>query len=76
MQGKNKENVYYSIIEESGPAHCKSFVAGVYFQNQLLATGEGKSKKEAEQSAAGKVLSDREFLESLNEKGKLDETTL
>ncbi|NLX03299.1 MAG: ribonuclease III [Syntrophomonadaceae bacterium] len=76
VQGKNKENVHYAIIEESGPAHCKSFVAGVYFQDQLLATGEGKSKKEAEQNAAGKVLIDQEFLASLNGKGKLDETTL
>lgn len=75
VQGKNKENVHYSIIEESGPAHCKNFVAGVYFQNQLLAAGEGKSKKEAEQNAAGKVLKNRDLVESIG-KGKYSETTL
>ena len=56
VQARDKENVSYAIIEESGPAHAKVFVAGVYYREQLLATGEGKSKKEAEQKAAQKVL--------------------
>lgn len=75
VQGKNKENVYYAIIEESGPAHCKNFIAGVYFQNQLLATGEGKSKKEAEQNAAGKVLRDQGMVKNIGN-GKYSATTL
>lgn len=58
VQARDKENVSYAIIEESGPAHAKVFVAGVYYREQLLATGEGKSKKEAEQKAAQKVLQD------------------
>ncbi|MGI5911983.1 MAG: ribonuclease III [Syntrophomonadaceae bacterium] len=70
VQSKNKENVHYSIIEESGPAHSKNFIAGVYFKNQLLATGKGKSKKEAEQNAAGKVLENRELIPNID-KGKL-----
>jgi ribonuclease-3 len=65
VQGKNKENVSYSIIEESGPAHAKSFVAGVFFREKILASGEGKSKKEAEQNAAEKVLKDQDFLNKL-----------
>ncbi|SHH01672.1 RNAse III [Thermosyntropha lipolytica DSM 11003] len=56
VQAKSSENVSYSIIKETGPAHCKNFVAGVFFQGKLIATGEGKSKKEAEQNAAEKVL--------------------
>ena len=76
VQGSNKENVHYSIIEETGPAHCKNFIAGVYLQERLLAAGEGKSKKEAEQSAAGKVLKDQEILESINGKGNDSETAL
>lgn len=56
VQGKYGQNVSYKIVEESGPAHAKSFVAGVFYDNQLLTTGAGKSKKEAEQNAARKVL--------------------
>ncbi|MEN6350121.1 MAG: ribonuclease III [Syntrophomonas sp.] len=65
VQGKDKENVSYTIIDESGPAHAKTFVAGVFYKEQLLASGEGKSKKEAEQNAAEKVLKDSNILGSL-----------
>jgi len=61
VQGKSKENVTYVIINESGPAHSKTFIAGVFYQEQLLATGKGKSKKEAEQNAAEKVLKNNLF---------------
>jgi ribonuclease-3 len=61
VQSKNKQNVYYEIISESGPAHAREFVAGVYFQGQLLGTGSGKSKKEAEQKAAESVLNNQEL---------------
>ncbi|MCX5780381.1 MAG: putative dsRNA-binding protein, partial [Firmicutes bacterium] len=56
VQARSNDNVHYEIIGESGPAHAKNFVAGVYFQYELLARGQGKSKKEAEQNAAGKAL--------------------
>ncbi|NLJ71593.1 MAG: ribonuclease III [Syntrophomonadaceae bacterium] len=56
VQGKYGHNVTYDIVEESGPAHAKHFVAGVFYNNLLLATGKGKSKKEAEQNAAEFVL--------------------
>ncbi len=62
VQGRNKENVTYAIVKESGPAHCKTFTAGVFYKKQLLATGEGRSKKEAEQNAAKKALQDISFL--------------
>lgn len=62
VQGKTKENVCYAIIEESGPAHARFFKAGVYFQDRLLAVGEGNSKKEAEQKAAERVLQDTSIL--------------
>lgn len=65
VQGKDKENVSYAIIEESGPAHAKTFVTGVSYKEQLLATGEGKSKKEAEQNAAERVLKDPDILKSI-----------
>ncbi len=66
VQGKNKQNVYYEIIDESGPAHARLFMAGVYYQGQLLETGSGKSKKEAEQKAAEAVLNDEKVLQALD----------
>ena len=39
-------------VEESGPDHQKSFRATVRVAGQTYGTGEGKSKKEAEQQAA------------------------
>ena len=52
VQKHHEENVHYSILDATGPDHDKRFLAGVYFKNQLLAQGKGKSKKEAEQEAA------------------------
>jgi len=65
VQGKNKQNVSYQITKECGPAHAKVFEAGVYYKDRLLAVGQGRSKKEAEQNAAEKVLKNRQLLCSL-----------
>jgi ribonuclease-3 len=65
VQARSKDNVYYEILSESGPAHAKSFEAGVFFKGQLLASGHGKSKKEAEQNAAEKALANGVILERL-----------
>ncbi len=65
VQARSKDNVSYEIISETGPAHAKSFEAGVFFKNELLASGQGKSKKEAEQNAAEKALADGVILERL-----------
>jgi len=40
------------VVTESGPDHDKSFVAVAMVAGQVLAQGEGKSKREAEQFAA------------------------
>ncbi len=42
----------YVMIGESGPAHDKVFRIALYIQGKLMAEGEGRSKKEAEQKAA------------------------
>src|SRR3989344_7940918 len=42
----------YRLIKESGPDHDKHFTVGVYLDKELVASGEGKSKQEAEQDAA------------------------
>jgi len=46
----------YKILEQSGPDHDKVFVVGAYIGNEKVATGEGRSKQEAEQAAAEKAL--------------------
>lgn len=50
---------HYTVLEETGPDHDKHFLVGVYAKEDLLAKGEGKSKQEAEQSAARKALEAR-----------------
>ncbi len=47
---------YYSVLKETGPDHDKHFLVGVYVKEILLAQGEGKSKQEAEQTAARRAL--------------------
>jgi ribonuclease-3 len=65
VQARSRTNVHYEIIEESGPAHARHFVAGVFYQTKLLATGQGNSKKEAEQDAAEKVMANLSLLDGL-----------
>ncbi len=43
-------------VTGSGPDHDKRFEADVYVAGRLLATGRGRSKKEAEQDAARRAL--------------------
>ena len=56
LQEKLQENgeveIEYKIIEETGPDHNKNFKAQVKFNGEILAIGEGKSKKAAEMEAA------------------------
>lgn len=56
IQKFSKSAIIYEIIDEKGPDHDKVFVAQVIHEDQVLGVGEGKSKKEAEQSAAGDAL--------------------
>jgi len=46
----------YEIVEETGPAHDRHFVAQVSVMGQPIANGEGASKKAAEQAAAKSAL--------------------
>lgn len=54
-QSKNKKTPNYKIIEEVGPQHDKVFVVEVSYMDEILAVGQGKTKKEAEQNAAYKA---------------------
>ena len=42
----------YKTISEAGPDHDKQFTVGVYLEAEKVAEGNGRSKQEAEQSAA------------------------
>jgi ribonuclease-3 len=49
----------YKTIKENGPDHDKSFTVGVYLGKELVASGDGNSKQDAEQAAARKALEKR-----------------
>lgn len=51
-QAKSKELPEYSIVKETGAAHNKTFLVQVAYAGNVLASAEGKSKKQAEQQAA------------------------
>jgi ribonuclease-3 len=51
----------YEITGQSGPPHAPVFTAAVSWQGKLLATGEGKTKKAAEQAAALNAIQNSEF---------------
>ena len=42
----------YLLVKESGPAHNKMFKMSLSLDGKIIAEGEGKTKKEAEQKAA------------------------
>lgn len=56
IQGRLKKEFCYELLEESGPEHNKMFHVSVRMEGELLGSGEGRSKKAAEQQAAYKAL--------------------
>lgn len=46
----------YKVLKESGPDHAKYFQIGVFLGEEMVATGEGSSKQEAEEQAAKNAL--------------------
>ena len=51
-QSLTKETPVYTLVSESGPDHKKTFTVDVSYKNEVIARGEGKTKKDAEQKAA------------------------
>lgn len=49
-------HVNYELIGETGPDHCKTFSYRVYVNGKPAGEGSGRTKKEAEQMAAGCAL--------------------
>lgn len=61
-QEKESTTPIYKTIKEEGPDHDKHFTVGVYLNKDLIASGDGKSKQEAEQSAARAALEAKKWL--------------
>ena len=67
VQEKAQEYVHvtpsYKVTAESGPDHDKRFIVGIYFGNDLIAEGRGKSKQEAETKAAEAALHAKDWFD-------------
>ncbi len=46
----------YKVVEETGPDHDKRFVVGVFLDKEMVTSGQGASKQEAEIAAARAAL--------------------
>jgi ribonuclease-3 len=53
----------YRVLHETGPDHDKHFTIGVFFGEDRIAEGKGKSKQEAEQAAARAALEAKDWLD-------------
>jgi len=47
---------HYQILDEVGPDHAKIFTVGLYLDEEMIATGKGSSKQEAQVEAAANSL--------------------
>lgn len=52
VQQKKNQVLSYALVEESGPDHDKHFAVQVSLNGAVVGTGQGRSKKKAEQDAA------------------------
>lgn len=56
LQKKKKTEFKYILCKEDGKSHDKTFYMDVYLNSKLIGSGQGKSKKQAEQMAAKDAL--------------------
>jgi ribonuclease III len=49
-------SVQYTVLDVQGPPHDRSFTAAAVIDGQVVGTGTGRSKKDAEQTAAQEAL--------------------
>ena len=56
IQQNPEERLRYVVTDESGPDHAKMFTVAVMLNSNLIASGSGNSKKNAEQQAAKQAL--------------------
>lgn len=56
VQNSKGDVLEYEYVSESGPDHNKTFVMRVKLNSNVIGTGSGRSKQEAEQAAAKEAL--------------------
>lgn len=56
VQKRGGQTLSYRLTGESGPDHAKIFAVDVLLNGEKIGSGEGRSKKEAEQAAACQAL--------------------
>lgn len=56
VQTKKQSSPVYKVLDETGPAHAKTFRVAVFVQGKMLGEGRGKSKQIAEENAAKAAL--------------------
>lgn len=59
MQALGWDPIEYTVTKDAGPDHNKTFWVELAVEGKVLASGSGKTKKQAEQEAARKALSNR-----------------
>ena len=57
IQKNPEERLVYILTDESGPDHDKRFTVEVHLNSNVIGSGVGRSKKQAEQEAAHQALS-------------------
>lgn len=62
VQGEYRVHPHYRVLSEAGPEHEKLFTVEVSVKKNVLGSGTGKNKKEAEQAAAREALTKLELL--------------
>ncbi len=56
IQRKKDQHLFYEVLEETGPDHCKEFLVRVCLNGKEIGRGSGSSKKRAEQASAQDAL--------------------
>lgn len=56
LQSQGITDIHYELIDETGPDHNKTFFVQLNVKDRTATTGQGKSKKQAEQKAAEAML--------------------
>lgn len=56
VQQSSKRSPFYRVLGTKGPDHLRTFRVSVFINGKEFGTGEGNSKQDAEEMAAGKAL--------------------
>ena len=56
LQGSQRTLPVYKLVDATGPAHERTFRVDVIVDDNVISSGQGRSKKIAEQAAAEKAL--------------------